>query len=89
TAILKFSPRVTGHFRILLDKPGPLVQPPLNIRIEYGVGVKEKDLSALEQEMTRYFREEIRVTPKFQWVPPETLPREKKKTRYIEVRGKS
>ena len=89
TAILKFSPRVTGHFRILLDKPGPLVQPPLNIRIEYGVGVKEKDLSALEQEMTRYFREEIRVSPKFQWVPPETLPREKKKTRYIEVRGKS
>ncbi|MBW2026315.1 MAG: AMP-binding protein [Deltaproteobacteria bacterium] len=89
TAILKFSPRVTGYFRILLDKPGPLVQPPLNIRIEYGVGVKEKDLSALEQEMTRYFREEIRVTPKFQWVPPETLPREKKKTRYIEVRGKS
>jgi len=88
-AILKFSPRVTGHFRILLDKPGPLVQPPLNIRIEYGVGVKEKDLSALEQEMTRYFREEIRVSPKFQWVPPETLPREKKKTRYIEVQGKS
>ena len=88
-AILKFSPRVTGYFRILLDKPGPLVQPPLNIKIEYGAGVKEKDLSALEDEMTQYFREEIRVSPKFQWLPPETLPREKKKTRYIEVQGKS
>ncbi|MBW2302409.1 MAG: AMP-binding protein [Deltaproteobacteria bacterium] len=89
TAVLKFTPRVTGFFRILLDKPGPLVPPPLNIRIEYGPGVKETDLSELEEQMVRYFKEEIRITPRFQWVPPETLPREKKKTRYVEVLGEN
>lgn len=83
--ILKFVPRVTGFFRIVLDRPGPSVTPPLKVKIEYGAGIEEKDLAALEQEMQRAFRDTVRVTPKFMWVPPQSLPRETKKTRIIEV----
>ena len=83
--ILKFSPKVTGFFRILLDKPGPSVTPPLKIKIEYGPGLEEKDVAVLEEQMQKIFRETVRVTPKFIWVPPNSIPRETKKTKLIEV----
>ena len=47
-AILQFSPDVTGYFKVILDKPGPLVTPPLRIRIEYNSGVEEKTILSLE-----------------------------------------
>lgn len=87
TAILKFAPRVTGIFRIILDQPGPVVKPPLKIRLEYGAGVSEEDLPALEGEMIALFRQEVRTVPSFEWVPPDTIPREMKKTRLIEIVG--
>jgi len=84
--ILKFVPRVTGFFKIILDKPGPSVTPPLKIRIEYGQGIEEKDIAALEEHMNKVFRETVRVTPKFIWVAPESIPRETaKKTKLIEI----
>lgn len=86
-AILKFAPQVTGAFRIILDQPGPLVKPPLRIRLEYGPGVSQNDLPLLEQRLMELFREEARIAPKLEWVPPETFPREMKKTKYIEVTG--
>lgn len=86
--ILKFVPRVTGFFRILLDKPGPSVPPPLRIKIEYGRGMQEKEISLLGEEMQRAFKESIRVTPQFIWTPPESLPRETKKTKLIEIAEK-
>ena len=35
--------------------------------------------------MIAYFKEEVRIAPVLQWVDPETLPREAKKTKYIEI----
>jgi len=35
-AVITFRPKATGFLRILIDRPGPLVVPPLKIRIEYG-----------------------------------------------------
>ncbi len=87
TAIFKFRPEVTGLFRIMLDRPGPTVTPPLKIKIEYGEGLPEKDLPALEEKMSSYFKEEVRIGPQFEWVPPDTIPREMKKTKLIEIRG--
>ena len=83
--ILKFTPKVTGFFKILLDKPGPSVIPPLKIKIEYGHGLEEKDITVLEEQMQKTFKETVRVTPKFLWVPPESIPRETKKTKLIEI----
>jgi phenylacetate-CoA ligase len=83
--ILKFVPKVTGFFRILLDKPGPLVTPPLKIKLEHGEGVEPGELAALEEQMLKSFKESARVTPEFIWVAPESLPRETKKTKLIEI----
>ena len=84
---MKFVPKVTGFFRILLDKPGPLVTPPLKIKIEYGEGVAAGELPGLEEQMLKSFRESTRVTPEFTWVAPDSLPRETKKTKLIEIVG--
>ena len=87
TAIFKFRPEVTGIFRILLDSPGPMVVPPLRIRLEYGLSFSETDLAVLEKKMMSYFRRELRIGPRFEWVPPETFPREKEKTKLIVIDG--
>lgn len=84
-AILKFAPQVTGFFRIILDRPGPLVSPPLKIKIEYGEGLSDTDLPGLEEKILDIFREEVRIAPELKWVPPESIPREMKKTKYIEI----
>jgi phenylacetate-CoA ligase len=84
-AILKFSPHVTGHFKILLSTPGPLVTPPLNIKMEYSPGIEEKSLPSLEEKMVVYFRENLRLSPRVIWVPPGSIPRETKKTKFIEL----
>ena len=83
--ILKFSPQVTGFFRIILDKPGHLVTPPLKIRLEYGEAVTTEELPYLEEKMLSYFKEEVRIAPSLEWVKPETIPREMKKTKFIEI----
>ncbi|MFZ0448781.1 MAG: AMP-binding protein [Desulfatiglandaceae bacterium] len=85
TSILNFRPHVTGMFRILLKQPGPVVKPPLRIMLEYGTTVVEKDLPSLEKKMISQFKEKLRIAPQFDWVPPETIPRELKKTKFIEV----
>jgi phenylacetate-CoA ligase len=90
SALLKFRPQVTGEFRILLDRPGPLVNPPLRIRLEIGQGIAQVDLRSLEDKVLAYFREELRIAPRLEWVPPDTIPREMKKTKFVEIveRGK-
>ena len=85
TAILKFHPDLTGMFRIVLDKPGPKVDPPLKIKLEYGENLIPEDLGPLEEKIAGYFKQELRIAPKFIWLPPESLGREMKKTKYIEI----
>jgi phenylacetate-CoA ligase len=88
TVIFKFRPKVTGFFRILLDKPGPLVEPPLNIVLEYDRSITAEDLATLEKEILMAFREDARIAPRLEWVPSETLPREMKKTGFIQLKDK-
>ena len=88
-AILKFCPEVTGFFRIVLDKPGPLVNPPLKIRIETILSVDDKSIPSLEGKMINYFRENLRISPKFIWVPQGFIPRGAKKTKFVELEEKT
>jgi len=83
--ILRFRPEVTGFFRILLDKPGPRVTPPLTLKVEYGSTLEGKALSSLEERMIKEFKGNLRISPRFIWVPPDSIPRETKKTKYIEL----
>ncbi|NQT55248.1 MAG: AMP-binding protein [Desulfobacteraceae bacterium] len=87
TAILKFRPQVTGLFRIMLKQPGPVVKPPLKIKLEYGTDLSEKDIPAVEKKIMSHFKEHLRIGPQFQWVPPKTIPRVMKKASFIEIRS--
>jgi len=82
--IAGFRPDVTGHFRIVLDGPGPRVPPPLRLRIEHGERVGSDGLPALAERIVAACRGRLRVTPAIDWVAPGTLPRESGKTRLIE-----
>jgi phenylacetate-CoA ligase len=81
--LLEFAPRVTGHFRIRLDKPGPAVEPPLRLRIE----TTEENRVEIEKALMARFREELRIAPAIEWLAPGTLPREAHKTKLIEIAG--
>lgn len=82
--IFRLYPRVTGAFRIVLDAPGPRVEPPLRIRLEHA-GLESGALATLERELLERFRDGLRIRPAFEWLAPGTLPREAAKTKYIEI----
>ena len=84
SVIASFAPRTTGEFRIVLDKPGPKVEPPLKLKVEYGEGVKEEELQALADEIGQAIHERLSVRPKIEWLPPNTLERFRYKTKFIE-----
>ena len=79
-----FVPRVTGEFRIVLDEPPPRVVPPLKLKVEYGVGIKEEQLAALAEEITEEMHRRVKISPKIIWVPPNTLERFLKKKKLFE-----
>ncbi len=75
-AINRFHPKTTGVFKILLDRPGPLVKPPLRLRLEYGSCVTQEERDALKQEMKKYIQDHLRVNPEIELVPPDSIPME-------------
>ena len=75
-----FLPRVTGEMRILLDKPGPEVNPPLKLKVEYAEGLGEEDVETLKKEMKASIRLKLEVSPDIEFVAPGGLGRELSKT---------
>jgi phenylacetate-CoA ligase len=83
--VASFHPQVTGLLRILLERPGPGVEPPLRIRLEYGMGVGDTDRQPLERALLARIRDKLQITPELEWVAPGTLPRETMKTQLVEL----
>jgi phenylacetate-CoA ligase len=82
----EFAPRTTGVLRIILNGPGPLVTPPLKIKVEYGAGdMTAEEKHRLKEELTQHIRDQLRVNPFIELLPPQSLPRESGKTSLIEV----
>ena len=85
----EFVPDTTGAFRIILDGPGPLVSPPLKLRIECGNSdMATEQKRKLVRELTDNIRNRLRVNPQIELVPPQSLPRVTGKTSLIEIQGK-
>ena len=84
----EYMPRTTGALRILLDGPGPLINPPLKIRIEYGAkDMTDAEKNTLVRDLTDTMGERLRVKPQIELVPPQSLPREAGKTTLIQISG--
>ncbi len=82
--IHSFAPRLTGAFRIVLEERPPRVVPPLKLKVEYGEGVQESDLPALEKEIQEKMHKDVKVRPAITWLKPNTLERATKKTQLLE-----
>lgn len=84
-AISDFVPRTTGVFKILLDKPGPLVRPPLRLRVEHGPGLVGDDIDRLATDLRVYMRDKLRITPELELVPPGSIKVEKGATGKVKL----
>ena len=83
----ELEPRTSGALRIVLEQPGPLVKPPLKIRIEYGFkDISAEDMHKLKTELTQLIKDRLRVSPDIELVPPFSLPRESGKISLIEIK---
>jgi phenylacetate-CoA ligase len=79
-----FIPQTTGEIRVVLDKPGPRVDPPLKLKVEYGEGVDAGALKKLNEKLIRQMHNMLRVRPEIIWLPPKTLERSEHKGKLIE-----
>ncbi len=79
--ITSFRPRTTGDMLVLLDQPGPKVDPPLKIQVEYAPA--EKDLDALKKELETVLRDKLVFRADVELVPEGTLPRFEMKAKLI------
>jgi phenylacetate-CoA ligase len=79
--LVEFSPRLTGHFRIDLDAPGPRVVPPLKMRVEVA---SQDDMGVIDELVSR-MHGRFGVTPEIHPVPSGQLPRESHKQQFIEI----
>jgi phenylacetate-CoA ligase len=68
----------------VLDEPPPRVVPPLRIKLEHGQQVKHEELGTLAREIEERMSSKLRVTPRIEWVAPNTLQRSTHKTKFIE-----
>ena len=83
-ALQQFVPRVTGHMRVVKEDPSARLTT-LVLRLEYGEGMAN-NLEALGNEIVQVMRSSLRVSPQFEWVPPETLERPIRKPILFEKR---
>jgi len=79
--VASFRPRTTGDVLILLQEPGPKVQPPLRIQAEFSPG--EKDLQGLKKELEAALREKLVFRADVELVPEGVLPRFEMKAKLI------
>ena len=85
--VSEFEPRTTGALRIILEQPGPLVKPPLKVRIEHSLqNPGEEEKHRLVTELTELIKNRLRISPDIELVEPLTLPRESSKTSLIEIK---
>ena len=79
--VASLRPRTTGEIQILLDNPGPKVDPPMKIKVEYSRDVP--DLGSLKQEVESLLREKLVFRADVSLVPEGSLPRYEMKAQLI------
>jgi phenylacetate-CoA ligase len=84
-AVSHFHPKTTGMMKILLSQPGPLVATPLKLKVEHGASLRQDQLYFLKEEVRKYIKENLRVNPEIELVPPNSIPRETGKAKLIEI----
>jgi phenylacetate-CoA ligase len=81
--VASFLPEMTGHIRIVLERPGPLVTTPLIVEAEISGAVADAETEALRQRVAGAIKSRLNFTPDLRLVPDGSLPRTTLKTQYI------
>ncbi|MGH9042894.1 MAG: phenylacetate--CoA ligase family protein [Acidimicrobiia bacterium] len=81
--VASFVPRTTGHIRIVLERPGPLVTPPLPVEVEVAAAVPAGVHEALAGEVAAAVRSRLNFTAEIRLIPEGALPRTSLKTQYV------
>ena len=82
-----FAPKASGRLQIVLDRPGPKVEPPLRVRIEHAEGLADAERSALKAAIEQAIRNRLTITTSVELVPPGRIARTETKTRLVIVDG--
>lgn len=80
-----FHPRTTGRMQVVLDAPGPKVDPPLPLEIERGP--EAGDEAALARDLEAQIKAQLSVPARVQLVPPGSIERSEMKTQLTRVTG--
>lgn len=72
--INEFRGDLSGEMRIVLETPPPHVVPPLRIKVELARQLGDAEIAALETKVKAALHHKLRLTPKFEWVLPGSLP---------------
>lgn len=83
--VATFVPRTTGRIEIVLDRPGPMVEPPVRIRVEHTASAG--DLATLQHELETRLRETLVFSAVVELVADGTLPRGEYKRQLIRRAG--
>ena len=81
--VASFVPETTGHIRIVLERPGPLVTPPLPVEVEVSDGLPEAARPDLAQRLEERIRSRLSFKAEIRFLAEGELPRTSLKTQYI------
>jgi phenylacetate-CoA ligase len=70
-----YFPKTTGELRVVIDAPGPLVNPPLKIKVEYGEGLNPDEVESLKKELGETMHSKLKCRPSIEMLSPKTLER--------------
>jgi phenylacetate-CoA ligase len=84
--VQELAPLATGELRVVLDAPGPRVEPPLRLTVERGAEVDEDGGVRLAREVAERMHRRMAVRPEVTVVPAGALGRTGHKTTLIERR---
>src|SRR5208337_574742 len=79
--VASLRPRTTGEIQVLLEKPGPAVEPPMKIQVEYSKDVA--NLNDLKHEIETLLKEKLVFKAEVGLVSEGTLPRFEMKAKLI------
>jgi phenylacetate-CoA ligase len=79
--VTSLRPKTTGEIRILLNQPGPKVDPPMKIEVEYSKNIS--DLQSFKGEIENLLREKLVFKADIHPVPEGTLPRYEMKAKLV------
>jgi phenylacetate-CoA ligase len=79
--VMALRPRTTGEIQIVLDRPGPAVEPPLKIQVEHGADVS--NLAEFKREIEGLLRDKLIFAANVELLPPGALPRYEMKAKLI------